>query len=106
VTIAQRTEVGMLVAAVSILTVAALASPGEDVVSLFGHPFPGMCVFRAAFGIPCPGCGMTRSFAFLAHGDLSHAFAVNKLGPVFFGWVVAQVPYRALRLWKPPIYGQ
>ena len=44
---------------------------------------PG-CVFRRAFHIPCPGCGLTRSFAALWHGDLSASFHYHPLGlPLF-----------------------
>ncbi len=44
---------------------------------------PG-CVFRRAFHIPCPGCGLTRSFAALWHGNLSASFHFHPLGlPLF-----------------------
>lgn len=33
-----------------------------------------LCVFKATYGIPCPGCGMTRSFLCLLHGDVEGAF--------------------------------
>lgn len=29
------------------------------------------CPFKATFSIPCPGCGMTRAFLALLHGNLS-----------------------------------
>lgn len=33
------------------------------------------CTFRAAFGFPCPSCGMTRAGLALAHGEFFQAFA-------------------------------
>lgn len=99
-TAATRAEVTVLVVCAAVLIVAVVAQPGADVVHLFGHALPGMCVFRATFGIPCPGCGMTRSFVFLAHGDPRAAFAMNVLGPALFVLTAAQIPYRALRIWR------
>jgi len=37
------------------------------------------CTFRAAFGFPCPSCGMTRAGLALAQGELLTAFAYNPL---------------------------
>lgn len=45
---------------------------------------PGFCPFRQMTGWPCPGCGLTRSFVMLAHGDAAQAFSFNAFGPVFF----------------------
>jgi hypothetical protein len=59
-------------------------------VSVFAAPLlspdtvasgPVLCPFRRLTGVPCPGCGMTRSFVAVAHGDLGTAFAFNRLGP-------------------------
>ncbi len=32
------------------------------------------CVWRYFFGIPCPGCGMTRAYIALLHLDIRRAF--------------------------------
>ena len=37
------------------------------------------CLFHAATGLLCPGCGTTRSLTALIHGDLATAFAFNQL---------------------------
>lgn len=37
------------------------------------------CLFHAATGLLCPGCGTTRSLTALLHGDLPSAFAYNQL---------------------------
>jgi hypothetical protein len=42
------------------------------------------CVFRKAFGVPCPGCGLTRSFAALSHGQTGAAFHMHPLGPFIY----------------------
>lgn len=38
---------------------------------------PNVCLWRRALGRPCPGCGMTRAFSHLAHGDARGAWAHN-----------------------------
>ncbi len=41
---------------------------------------PNMCAFRNTFGIPCPGCGLMRSFCAVSHGRLREAFIFHPLG--------------------------
>lgn len=43
-----------------------------------------LCPFRALTGLPCAGCGMTRAFCSLGHGDLAGAFGYNALSPFVF----------------------
>jgi len=38
-----------------------------------------ICVFKATYGIPCPGCGMTRSYIHLFYGDIKGAFYYHPL---------------------------
>ncbi|HEV7891159.1 MAG TPA: DUF2752 domain-containing protein [Pyrinomonadaceae bacterium] len=61
----------------AVFAVSALWSPAD---------LPGLvlCPFRALTGLPCPGCGMTRAFCALGHGDLSGAFGYNALAPFVF----------------------
>ena len=35
------------------------------------------CTIRTVFGVPCPSCGMTTSFANLAKGHFVHAARAN-----------------------------
>jgi len=61
----------------AVFAVSALWSPKD---------LPGvvLCPFRALTGIPCPGCGMTRAFCSIGHGDVSGAFGYNALAPFVF----------------------
>ncbi len=54
---------------------------GILMASLLIQPFHeerfSICLFKNIFGIPCPGCGMTRAFLFLGHGEIHDAFTLN-----------------------------
>jgi hypothetical protein len=57
-----------------------LVTPGSE-----GGALP--CIWRLWLQIPCPGCGLSRANAFLVHGSLYEALAMNWLiVPV---WLVA-----------------
>jgi hypothetical protein len=43
-----------------------------------------LCPFRALTHYPCPGCGMTRAFCALAHGEFLRAVKFNALSPLLF----------------------
>jgi hypothetical protein len=70
--------------------------PDEKIELSFlqGWPAPELCQSRAWFGWECPGCGLTRSFIYLAHGDIAASLAVHRVGWLLALLVVLQVPYR------------
>lgn len=43
-----------------------------------------LCAFHRITGLPCAGCGMTRSFIAMGHGRIREAFAWHPMGPVLF----------------------
>lgn len=43
------------------------------------------CPSVVLFDRPCPGCGLTTSFAWSARGNLPAAFKAHALGPVMYG---------------------
>ena len=43
---------------------------------------PVMCPFRLVTGLPCPGCGLTRSCVDLLHGNLVDSIRWHPLGPI------------------------
>ncbi|MGH7191968.1 MAG: DUF2752 domain-containing protein, partial [Candidatus Saccharimonadales bacterium] len=73
---------------------------GERVafVGLPNYPLPHLCMSRSLFGLSCPGCGLTRSFIRLAHGDWQAAWRVHRLGWLVAAIVLFQLPYRAWML--------
>lgn len=66
---------------------------------------PVLCPIRRLTGIPCPGCGLTRSFVYTMHGQFGDAVAAHAFGPLLVALIVVAcvlVPVRALR-GRPPI---
>ena len=71
----RRVLYGGLTAAV---TAATLLTP-ESVEGL-----PSVCAFRRVTGLPCPGCGLTRSWTLTAHGRVRRAAERHPFGPPTF----------------------
>lgn len=90
----------LLFAALALVVVALALSlnvRGDRValVGLPGYPLPHLCMSRSVFGVSCPGCGLTRSFVHLAHGDGQAAWRAHRLGWLVAAVVLFQLPYRA-----------
>lgn len=53
-------------------------------IGLVTAGLPGWpCPIKAAFGIPCPGCGLSTSISCLFHGDWYGAFTTHAFAPIF-----------------------
>ncbi len=72
------------------------------IVALFGLPILALllssvpiCPTAGTFGIPCPGCGLTRATLDLLHGNLSAALHMHPLvllvSPLYIGGVLSGV---------------
>ncbi len=88
------------VAVVVLAAAALLEVRGEVQVEIFGAVLPELCLWRRVLGWNCPGCGITRSFVSLAHGDFAAAWRFHLAGPALFMAVAFQLPYRGLKLWR------
>jgi hypothetical protein len=94
----------MLVVAILIIAASVILRVEEDQVGLLGTTdffLPPLCLSRAWFGIECPGCGLTRSFVHLFHGNWEAAFAAHRLGWLLAGLLLLQIPYRIASLKFP-----
>jgi hypothetical protein len=82
------------------VTLAFFLTPGPERVALAGWSIPEICFWKQWFGVSCIGCGLTRSWTYLAHGDVKTAFSMNMIGPILFLATCLQVPITAFRLWR------
>lgn len=72
----------------------------QVVTPIIGFALPELCTFKRTVGMDCPGCGMTRCFISLAHGDIVSAWRFNPAGILLFGMLAFQIPYRVIQLWR------
>ena len=98
----QRNQYGVLIAsALVVLASISMNIEGSDRVRVLGLPeLPQMCQFRNLFGIPCPGCGMTRAFVSMGHFEFANAWNYNSVGVFFYLFVVFQIPFRAVQIFR------
>ncbi len=81
------------------LLVAAAVTAG---VSLLGH---GLCPSRELLGLPCPGCGLTRSILLILRGHFVESWQLQPFG---YAWLALGVVFlldryvleSRQRLWK------
>ena len=73
---------------------------------------PVLCPFRRVTGLPCPTCGLTRSWNSALHGRLGESVAFHPLGPVtivaaaaFAAGADEKAPELARRLRSPAVAG-
>ena len=55
---------------------------------------PEACISQRVLGMPCPGCGLSRSFVALSAGDVTSACRFHPLGPLVYLLCWLQIPYR------------
>lgn len=66
------------------------------VMSLLGQ---GICPLSRIFGLPCPGCGMSRSFLLLLQGKWAQSLQMN---PFAIIWISFLLVAAILRYFLPP----
>ena len=92
----------MLLGSVAVLAAAALLrlEPGGKVEMPGAGRLPALCMWKQAVGINCPGCGLTRAFVAIAHGQWTAAWQFNGASPFIFALVAYQIPFRAVQIWR------
>jgi hypothetical protein len=92
----------VLMGSISVIAVAVVLRvyPDQSIGYRFDetHRLPRTCIFRERLGFDCPGCGLTRSFVHLFHGDFSASQAAHRCGWLLALAVVFQLPYRIVAI--------
>ena len=79
----QRTNAGAVWILLSAVFVASILLPLPSALGRIGS-LPSICLFYHFTGLPCPGCGLTRSFVCLGHGHVFEALHWHPLGPAIY----------------------
>jgi hypothetical protein len=69
-------------ASLSLLIVAMRLTPSPTGMGTHTQLNLPECDFYRRFGVPCPTCGMTTSFAWFARGNLAASFYVQPMGAI------------------------
>lgn len=80
----------LLLVFTGMLTAAFVIHPDGKGLALLNFQLPPMCGFRSGTGLPCPGCGLTRSWVYMAHGAWRESLAMHRLGWLTMGYVGLQ----------------
>ena len=88
--------------AVAALATSVILAPGD-------LPRLELCVLHRVTGVHCAGCGMTRAFCAISHGDFAAAWGFNPFGFVFYAAFVLlallplverRYPSLGARMWR------
>ena len=52
------------------------------------HTGPVLCPTALIFGLPCPGCGLTRALGHATHGQFREAFENHTIWPLLLAYLV------------------
>lgn len=80
-----RTNAGGVWATLTAIFAASVLLPLPSRDGSIGH-LPSVCPFYNLIGLPCPGCGLTRAFVCLGHGQWRESLHWHPLG-----WLVYAV---------------
>jgi hypothetical protein len=77
------------------------STPEDPSLQIGKITLPNICIFRATTGLPCPGCGLTRSIVAAAHGHLAVSFSHHRLGLLTLIYVLLQFVFNLCYLTIP-----
>ena len=80
-----------IIAAALVITPTKTESPYLKIGSI---PLPDTCIFHNLTGLPCPGCGLSRSIVAAAHGKIISSFSLHRLGLLTLAYILLQFIFR------------
>ena len=92
------TILGMCTAVMVLAVLLSVRNERQVLLPILKVPLPELCMMKQWTGQGCPGCGMTRCFISLAHGDLRAALRYNPAGPLLFAAMAFQIPFRLAQI--------
>ncbi len=93
----------IVIGGATLIVIAALADPvsyNSETVSFFGWTVPASCAFKKATGVPCSGCGLTRSWISFVHGNLALSFYFNPTGPLLLFYLIIQMVRHSILIFR------
>lgn len=77
-----------------------MRSEGRTSVYLPGMsaPMPETCASKGLTGYDCPGCGLTRAFISISHGQFERAWKFNAASFVIYPFVAIQIPWNLMQI--------
>ncbi|RME20665.1 MAG: DUF2752 domain-containing protein [Deltaproteobacteria bacterium] len=90
-----QSDAFLLLLCAGVILASILLTPSDARLALHGVEIPPLCMFKRITGHDCFGCGLSRSFTYMGHGQVANAFRMHKLGPLLYLVVAAQIPLRA-----------
>jgi hypothetical protein len=94
----HATVLGICTAVMVLAVLLSVRNERQVLLPVFNSPLPELCMMKRWTGQGCPGCGMTRCFISLAHGDWRAALHYNPAGPLLFAMMAFQIPFRIVQL--------
>ncbi len=77
--------------------------PGSPYLHIGHIPIPDTCSFKNLTGLPCPGCGLTRSIVAGMHGDFRASLMYHRLGLLTLAYVFLQFLFRLIAIVVLPL---
>ncbi|MFA9453899.1 MAG: DUF2752 domain-containing protein [Candidatus Aminicenantaceae bacterium] len=93
----QMPHLVVLLICTAIIAAALMLSPAGPAgrhLHLFSFQIPPTCSFLDLTGLPCPGCGLTRSVVATVHGDLAGSWGFHRLGALTVLYILIQAVFR------------
>lgn len=85
----------------ALLLAVILATPSLDL----SQALPHVCLCQSLLGLPCPGCGITRSLAAASRGDLANSLAMHPGGIAMLVGLLVQIGLHGVMLAHPAMGG-